>query len=146
MQQTRAIQYQQAVNALEQAQKLCDLADLTPDNVAGFQQTLRDQEQQATDQMLSLQQRLRLAKAAADQYEQAFTLQQVTGPISREQAWEQAQKVIEQAREHRALVARRNQVENALQDIRRNQAAKCADTIQEQPLRQLETSRQPIMI
>ena len=43
VQQTRAIQYQQAVNALEQAQKLCDLADLTPDNVAGFQQTLRDQ-------------------------------------------------------------------------------------------------------
>lgn len=141
VQQTRAIQYQQAVNALEQAQKLCDLADLTPDNVAGFQQTLRDQEQQATDQMLSLQQRLRLAKAAADQYEQAFTtLQQVTGPISREQAWEQAQKVIEQAREHRTLVARRAQVDSALQDIRRNQEQQNAlITIQEQLLRQLES-------
>ncbi|WP_038149125.1 chromosome partition protein MukB [Tolumonas lignilytica] len=140
VQQTRAIQFRQAVNALEQAQKLCELPDLTPDNVVNFQQTLREQEQQATDQVLSLQQRLRLAKAAADQYEKAYAaLQQIAGPIAREQAWEKAQEIIEQARNYRAALARRAQVERALQDIRRDLEQQNALVgIQEQLLRQLE--------
>ncbi len=141
VQQTRAIQYRQAVNALEQAQKLCDLPDLTPENVTNFQQSVREQEQQATDQMLSLQQRLRLAKAAADQYEKAYaTLQLMTGPIARDQAWEQAQSVIEQARTYRTMMDRRSQTERSLQDIRRDMEQQNAlIAIQEQLLRQLES-------
>ncbi len=146
VQQTRAIQYRQAVQALEQAKELCELADLTPENVSVFQTEMRDKEKSATDQYLNLQQRLRLAKAAADQYEDAFaSLQQITGPINRAEAWDRVQQILTQVREHRALLARKQQIERSLQDIRREREQKASlIAVQEQLIRELEKQGQQL--
>lgn len=140
VQQTRAIQYRQAVQALDEAKSLCDLPDLTPENVVSFQQVIRDEEKQATDQVLSLQQRVRLAKAAASQYDEAFScLTQITGPIAHAEAWDSAQSVLEKVRTYRALLARKQQIERALQDVRRERDQKeNLIAIQEQLIRELE--------
>jgi chromosome partition protein MukB len=143
VQQTRAIQYRQAVTALEQAQTLCEASDLNVDNVGEFQHQLRDQEQQQTDVVLGLQQRFRLAKAAADQYDTAYKLlTKIAGPIAHSEAWGQAQQVLGQAKEARALMARRVQIDRALQDIQRDlDQQKSLITVQEQLSRALENSQ-----
>lgn len=74
VQQTRAIQYQQALQALERARELCGLADLSVDNAAEWLETFEAKEQQATDALLALEQKMSVANAAHSQFEQAYQL------------------------------------------------------------------------
>lgn len=57
VQQTRAIQYTQAIQALNRAKELCHLPDLTPDSAAEWLETFRAKEQEATEKLLTLEQK-----------------------------------------------------------------------------------------
>ncbi|MFY1039228.1 chromosome partition protein MukB [Pantoea agglomerans] len=58
VQQTRAIQYQQALQALERARTLCQLPDLSIDNAAEWQESFQAKEEEATERLLRLEQKL----------------------------------------------------------------------------------------
>ncbi|RAX13281.1 chromosome partition protein MukB [Photorhabdus bodei] len=95
VQQTRAIQYQQALQALERARELCRLPDLAADNAETWLETFQAKEQQATEAMLALEQKLSVADAAHSQFEQAYQLvKNMVGEISRSEAWQSARELL----------------------------------------------------
>lgn len=95
VQQTRAIQYQQAIQALERAKELCQLPKLTADNVEEHLSVLQNEERQATEALLELQQRLSVADAAQGQFEQAYQLvTKLAGDVSRSEAWLKARDLL----------------------------------------------------
>ncbi|RAT18018.1 cell division protein MukB [Lonsdalea populi] len=94
-QQTRAIQYQQAQQALERARALCQQPDLTPENADDWLDTFHAREQEATELLLMLEQKLSVADAAHSQYEQAYQLvTRVAGAVSRSEAWQAAKDAL----------------------------------------------------
>lgn len=104
VQQTRAIKYQQALQALARAQSLCQSTELNSDNAQQWQHTLHQREQQATEQLLTLEQSLRVADATHAQFAQALTLlQQIVGEVDRVSAWQTANQLL------RDVVQQRNQ-------------------------------------
>lgn len=95
VQQTRAIQYQQALQALERARELCGLADLSVDNAAEWLETFEAKEQQATDALLALEQKMSVANAAHSQFEQAYQLvKSIVGEVTRGEAYQQARELL----------------------------------------------------
>ncbi|NHB60976.1 chromosome partition protein MukB [Photorhabdus sp. RW14-46] len=95
VQQTRAIQYQQALQALERARELCRLPDLAADNAEAWLETFQAKEQQATESLLTLEQKLSVADAAHSQFEQAYQLvKNMVGEISRSEAWQSARELL----------------------------------------------------
>ncbi|WP_323837409.1 chromosome partition protein MukB [Photorhabdus africana] len=95
VQQTRAIQYQQALQALERARELCRLPDLAADNAETWLETFQAKEQQATEALLALEQKLSVADAAHSQFEQAYQLvKNMVGEISRSEAWQSARELL----------------------------------------------------
>ncbi|HEJ7029474.1 TPA: chromosome partition protein MukB [Serratia marcescens] len=95
VQQTRAIQYQQALQALERARALCQLPDLTADNAEQWLDTLQAREQEATEALLMLEQKLSVADAAHGQFEQAYQLVgKIAGQVSRSEAWQCARELL----------------------------------------------------
>lgn len=122
IQQTRAIQYRQAIKALELARELCERPDLDVTGVAREQSLFKEKERQLTDALLAVQQRLALAKAASSQYDAALALlSRLAGPVERASAWEQAQQVLTLGRQYRDLQGRGNQIRHALTDLQRAQ-------------------------
>ncbi len=88
VQQTRAIQYKQALQALERARSLCQLPELTADNAEQWLETFQAHEQQATEALLMLEHKLSVADAAHGQFENAYQLVgKITGQVSRSEAW-----------------------------------------------------------
>ena len=84
VQQTRAIQYTQALQALERAKALCHLPDLTPESADEWLETFQAKEQEATEKMLSLEQKMSVAQTAHSQFEQAYQLVvEINGPLAR---------------------------------------------------------------
>ncbi|AXG46811.1 chromosome partition protein MukB [Photorhabdus laumondii] len=95
VQQTRAIQYQQALQALERARELCRLPDLAADNAEAWLETFQAKEQQATESLLTLEQKLSVADAAHSQFERAYQLvKNMVGEISRSEAWQSARELL----------------------------------------------------
>lgn len=92
VQQTRAIQYQQA---LERARSLCQLQELTADNAEQWLETFQAHEQQAMEALLMLEQKLSVADAAHCQFEQAYQLVgKIAGQVSRSEAWQCARELL----------------------------------------------------
>jgi chromosome partition protein MukB len=95
VQQTRAIQYQQALHALERARELCQLPDLTADNAEQWLDTFQAKEQEATDMLLMLEQKISVADAAHSQFENAYQLVvKIAGEVSRSDAWKTARDLL----------------------------------------------------
>lgn len=95
VQQTRAIQYQQALQALERARALCQLPELTADNAEDWLETFLAKEQEATESLLQLEQKLSVADAAHSQFEQAYQLVvTIAGEVSRSEAWQTARELL----------------------------------------------------
>ncbi len=95
VQQTRAIQYQQALQALERARALCQLPELTADNAEEWLETFHAKEQEATESLLQLEQKLSVADAAHSQFEQAYQLVvNIAGEVSRSEAWQTARELL----------------------------------------------------
>ncbi|PMH44954.1 cell division protein MukB [Vibrio sp. 10N.286.49.B3] len=99
VQQTRALQYQQAVQALTKAQQLIEDDSITPENAQTLLATLKADEDDKTTQLLALKHKLDMSSAAAQQFEQAFALvKRVVGQVERNDAAASAKAIIEQAR------------------------------------------------
>ncbi|MDE1185191.1 MAG: chromosome partition protein MukB [Pantoea sp.] len=124
VQQTRAIQYQQALQALEKARAQCQLADLTIDNAAEWQETFQAREEEATEQLLRLEQKLNVAEAAHSQFEQALTLvASIAGEVNRQDAWQVGRELLRDAANQRhhaeqlsSLRLRLNELEQRLRE------------------------------
>ncbi len=95
VQQTRAIQYQQALQALERARALCQVPELTAENAEEWLDTFQAREQEATETLLQLEQKLSVADAAHSQFEQAYQLVgKIAGEVSRSEAWQTARELL----------------------------------------------------
>lgn len=95
VQQTRAIQYQQALQALERARALCQVPELTAENAEEWLDTFQAREQEATESLLQLEQKLSVADAAHSQFEQAYHLVgKIAGEVSRSEAWQIARELL----------------------------------------------------
>ncbi|MCZ4058812.1 chromosome partition protein MukB [Pantoea sp. LMR881] len=102
VQQTRAIQYQQALQALERARSLCQLPELTIDNASEWQENFQAKEEEATEQLLRLEQKLSVAEAAHSQFEQALALvTSIAGEVSRQDAWQTGRELLRDASNQR---------------------------------------------
>ena len=124
VQQTRAIQYQQALQALERARALCQLPDLTIDNAAEWQESFQAKEEEATERLLRLEQKLSVAAAAHSQFEQALALvTSIAGDVSRQDAWQTGRELLRDANNQRhhadqlsSLRLRLNELEQRLRE------------------------------
>ncbi|MEB5835212.1 chromosome partition protein MukB [Pantoea dispersa] len=124
VQQTRAIQYQQALQALEKARAQCQLPDLTIDNAAEWQETFQAREEEATERLLRLEQKLSVAEAAHSQFEQALALViSIAGEVSRQDAWQVGRELLRDAANQRhhaeqlsSLRLRLNELETRLRE------------------------------
>lgn len=128
VQQTRAIQYQQALQALQRAQEICRVAELTVDNAEEWQETFRAKEQEATDKLLQLEQKMSVAQAAHSQFEQAFELVgRIAGPVSRSDAYHTGRELLRDASNQRyhaeQLQSLRSRVAEMEQRLREQQDA-----------------------
>ncbi|SQB20609.1 cell division protein MukB [Citrobacter koseri] len=104
VQQTRAIQYNQAIQALDRAKALCHLPDLTADSAAEWLETFQAKEQEATEKLLSLEQKMSVAQTAHSQFEQAYQLvAAINGPLARNEAWSVARDLLREGVEQRHL-------------------------------------------
>ena len=104
VQQTRAIQYQQALAALNRARELCHLPQLDADSAAEWLETFQAKEQEATEKLLTLEQKMRVVQAAHNQFEQAYQLvTAINGPVSRADAWSVARDLLRDASQQRHL-------------------------------------------
>ncbi|TKI07502.1 chromosome partition protein MukB [Martelella alba] len=98
VQQTRAIQYQQALQALERARDICRLPDLAAENVEQALAQFQIHEREATERLLGFEQKLSVAQAALGQFEQAYRLVvQVAGETPRGEAWQVARELLRDA-------------------------------------------------
>jgi len=95
VQQTRAIQYQQALQALSRARELCQLPDLTSENSEQWLDTFEAREQEATQMLLQLQQKLSVTEAARSQFDTAYQLVvSIAGQVERSNAWQTAKSLM----------------------------------------------------
>ena len=120
-QQTRAIQYRQARNALGEAKVTCGLPDLTPETAKAEEQAHQAKEQTLTGVVLEQRQHLSLAEAARAQYDHALALLQgIDAGVERAQAFVRANQLLEQGREYQALLARETSIRQQYQQATQN--------------------------
>jgi chromosome partition protein MukB len=128
-QQTRAIQYRQAQQALGEAKVRCGLPELSPEQAREEEQRHQGREQELTAVVLEQRQQLSLAEAARAQYDQALgLLEAVAGPVERAAAFGRANQLIEQGRDYQGLLGREEGIRRALQDA--EQAAERRQKVQ----------------
>lgn len=86
---------QPALQALQRAKELCHLPDLTPESADEWLDTFRAKEQEATEKLLSLDQKMSVAQTAHSQFEQAYQLVvAINGPLARNEAWDVARELL----------------------------------------------------
>lgn len=129
VQQTRAIQYQQAQQALARAREVCQLADLDIENAEQWQTRFHAREEEATERLLSIEQKLSLAEAAHSQFTQAYELvTQIVGSVNRHDAWITGREILRDAstQRHQAeqLSSLRSRLTELEQRLREQQEAK----------------------
>ena len=118
VQQTRAIQYQQALTALERARELCHLPDLSPESAEEWLETFQAKEEEATGRLLNLEQKMSVAQAAHSQFEQAFQLVcAINGPVARDDAWDVARDLLRDASTQRHLAAQVTPLRSRLTEL-----------------------------
>ncbi|MGL9774446.1 MAG: chromosome partition protein MukB [Sodalis sp. (in: enterobacteria)] len=155
MQQTRAIQFQQALQALDRARELCALPTLTWEDAAPTLAMYKEREQEATERLLGFEQKLNMAEAASSRFEQAYGLVvKIAGQISRSDAWQTARELIRDAasQRHQAerLQALRSQLNELEQRLREQQDAErllqefCQRMGQDYPAEELDAVQQEL--
>ncbi len=120
-QQTRAIQYNQALKALSGARQLCELPDLVAESAAGQLVEFRQTESSATQHVLRIKQDLQLAQAALAEFEQGLSLLiAIEGDCPRDEAYKLASQTLAKGREYKAVEARKEQVTQGERDAQQN--------------------------
>ncbi|WP_260258854.1 chromosome partition protein MukB [Vibrio intestinalis] len=143
VQQTRALQYQQAVQALDKAKQLLDDDSLTAESAQSLVSELKNKEAEQTTELLALKHKLDMSSAAAQQFETALKLvQSIVGDCPRNQASEHAKQAINQARDAKQLAQNEQQWRAQHRDLERSiaqqrQAKQLVDEYQKQHQAQL---------
>ncbi|MDW1497407.1 chromosome partition protein MukB [Vibrio sp. YT-19(2023)] len=110
VQQTRALQYQQAVQALEKAKQLLGDDSLTAESAQALVSELKSKESESTNALLSVKHKLDMSSAAAEQFETALKLvQSIVGQVERKDASEHAKTAIAKARESQQIAQNEQQ-------------------------------------
>ncbi|SDH05231.1 bacterial condensin subunit MukB [Vibrio xiamenensis] len=110
VQQTRALQYQQAVQALEKAQQLLGDTTLTAESAMALVSELKQQEPTSTSALLALKHKLDMSSAAAQQFETALALvRDIAGDVERSNAANVAQQTLKRARDGKQLAQNESQ-------------------------------------
>ncbi len=110
VQQTRALQYQQAVQALEKAQQLLGDTTLTAESAMALVSELKQQEPTSTSALLALKHKLDMSSAAAQQFETALALvRDIAGEVERSNAANVAQQTLKRARDGKQLAQNESQ-------------------------------------
>nr|WP_086938296.1 chromosome partition protein MukB [Thaumasiovibrio occultus] len=118
VQQTRALQYQQAVQALDKVRGLTGNADLRAEEAQGLVSELKQQESGLTQELLSLKHRLDMSQAAMNQFETGLKiLESIVGPVARSQAAEHAEQVLTKGREMTRLAEQSTLIQHRYDDI-----------------------------
>jgi chromosome partition protein MukB len=118
VQQTRAIQYNQALQALQRARELCHLPDLTAESADEWLETFQAKEQEATERLLSLEQKMNVAQSAHKQFEQAFQLvEAINGPLARDEAWDIARELLRDGVNQRHLAEQAQPLRSRLSEL-----------------------------
>ncbi|MDO6497118.1 chromosome partition protein MukB [Photobacterium sanguinicancri] len=134
MQQTRALQYQQAVQALEKARDLSGDEQLLADSAPAYLTQLKQTEEQKTTALLALKHKLDMSSAAIQQFEKGLQIvTTIAGAVDRAQAGTKAQELIAQARQLRHVAERGEQLKAQYRDLERSvrqqrQAKELAET------------------
>lgn len=122
IQQTRAIQYKQAVNALEQAQQQCQAPQLVPELAAQELKLVKEQEDELTEQVLAAKQALSLANAALEKYQGAFTaISQIEPDVTRQQAFSLAQQALQKQQQYQTTLASSDSIQTSYKEAQRRQ-------------------------
>lgn len=118
VQQTRALQYQQAVKALADARELCGLEI---ENVEAIPALINDFEQQQSTQtqsLLTLKHKLDINSASVEQFGKAFELlQKIVPNASRENAEAEARRVLESLQAAKHEVAQLSHWQSQARDL-----------------------------
>jgi chromosome partition protein MukB len=118
VQQTRAIQYQQALQALERARSLCHLPDLSAESAEEWLETYQAKEQETTEKLLTLEQKMSVAQTAHSQFEHAFQLvTAINGPVSRSDAWNVARELLRDSNNQRHLMEQVQPLRSRLNEL-----------------------------
>ncbi|MEF1290364.1 chromosome partition protein MukB [Vibrio sp. M260118] len=120
VQQTRALQYQQAVQALEKAKQLLEDESLTAESAQTLVSQLKDNEAQSTTELLATKHKLDMTSAAAEQFESALTLvKRIVGQVERSDASQSAKTALQQGRDAQQLVQNEQQWRAQHRDVER---------------------------
>jgi chromosome partition protein MukB len=118
VQQTRALQYQQAVKALDDARELCGLDINSVEQIPTLISELTAQQQQQTQQLLSLKHKLDINSAGVEQFNAAYALvQQLDSSCSRSDAATFAQTALANAVSAKNEVQQRSHWQSQQQEI-----------------------------
>ncbi|MGR5178401.1 chromosome partition protein MukB [Vibrio mediterranei] len=121
VQQTRALQYQQAVQALDKARDLLADDSLNQDKAVETLQQLKADEAKSTAQVLELKHRLDMSSAAAQQFELALSLvKQVAGDVVRTEAGSIARSMLKQSDEQHQLLKNETQLRAQYRELEKN--------------------------
>ncbi|MGD8230834.1 chromosome partition protein MukB [Vibrio sp. TRT 1302] len=120
IQQTRALQYQQAVEALDKAKQLLGNEGLTAESAQALVSELKAQEAQSTTELLATKHKLDISSAAAEQFESALKLvASIVGHVERTEASTAAKAAIEQSREAQRIAQNEQQWRAQHRDVER---------------------------
>lgn len=104
VQQTRSLQYQQALSALEKARVITGNENLEQDKAGDVLRVLKEKEETQTATLLSLKHKLDLSFATEKQFERGLViLKGILGHVSRQEAGAKAREVITKGREYAHL-------------------------------------------
>ncbi|MGR5547480.1 chromosome partition protein MukB [Vibrio sp. DNB22_12_1] len=121
VQQTRALQYQQAVQALEKAKQLLGDDSLTAESAQALVSELKSKESESTNALLSVKHKLDMSSAAAEQFETALKLvQSIVGQVERKDASEHAKTAIAKTRESQQVAQNEQQWRAQHRDLERS--------------------------
>ncbi|EEX91849.1 cell division protein MukB [Vibrio orientalis CIP 102891 = ATCC 33934] len=120
VQQTRALQYQQAMQALDKAKQLLGDDGLTAESAQALVNELKGQEAQSTTELLATKHKLDMSSAAAEQFEAALTLvRSIVGSVERQDAAAKAKTAIQQGRDAQQLAQNEQQWRAQHRDVER---------------------------
>ncbi|MHC6526915.1 chromosome partition protein MukB [Vibrio proteolyticus] len=121
VQQTRALQYQQAIQALDKARQLLGDNTLTAEGAQALVAQLKAQESANTNTLLSVKHKLDMSSAAAQQFDTALKLiTGIVGQIERSDAADKAREVIRKARDAEQTIQNEQQWRAQHRDLERS--------------------------
>ena len=144
IQQTRALQYQQALTALEKARELSDISTLDVDAASELLKRLKKQEEEQTSAVLNLKHQVDLSSANANQFDTGLKLvQSILPDTTRDNVATHAAALIEKHRESKHLAQNLSQIEAQFKELdRQMRAYQQAQSLSQDYLRQCQVTVQ----